>query len=119
VLGHDGSHLGQVEDLADVFFENHDASEILGATSTALGTVDHDAIRVLDWFEAVSLITGLFAGATTPGRAILGDGGLANPSVDGRMEEFFELRPGSVSNSSTRVKRTATVACSRAISASF
>ena len=119
MFGDNRFYLWQVKDLTDFLFDDLTVREVLGAAPIALRTVDHDVIGVLDWFETVSLVTELFARAATRGRAIRGDGGLANPSAEGGIEEFFELRPSRISNSATRAKRTATVACNCAISATF
>jgi hypothetical protein len=103
MLGHDGSHLGQVEDLADFFFNHLSVGEIVVATRTALGGVGHDVVGTLHRFETVALVAGLLAGTATACRAIGHDRGFREPLGGGRQggvlrvasKEFLELRDAS------------------------
>jgi hypothetical protein len=79
VLSDDCSYRWEVEDLANLFFDDHGAREVLAATRAALRCVDHDAAGALDGLEAVSLVAVLFAGTLTPRCSVQGDRRLRKP----------------------------------------
>ena len=93
VLGDDGSHLGQVEDLSDFFFDHLSVGEIVVATRTALGCVGHDVVGTLHRFEAMSVGAGLLAGTSASRRAIGRHRGFGEPL--GRRRQGGILRVAS------------------------